>query len=1154
MKSFFKPLYALLTALVLIGSYLFSAVPSASATIPTPSNQAAQMYAQVEAEFSATTYDDLVTFSAPRIRFFDQNEARTYLTQKLGRAPSSTEIDAQVMQWYGEQLNLSAAFNEVKAEAANWVGALIDASTTVDATYLRNNRLPILFGLAYLKHYYDFSFGTTSAVEEILFNAETAFGAQNGTALSRLVTIGRMGFLDASAYRSASAYAKYLSPITKASTVTEYIAQGLTRAGVSTDPANWFKTQTSAIIREIGPTSLYTKFVNDGAVREHLLPLLAIDTASIYVGNTEHTVQFGMRGTYAHLNDAEFTSLLEKSLVEHQAFWDFWKRISTTTNQISANGHVVVIDTLKRANTFGSTARERWSPRYGTTADAGMREFISPMNYYSTYLQANAQKSGTSIRYFMQDALGQEGTNTYSHELTHVYDGSVWFNGHGRRNDVGVETYARGIFETANNTQPALGGSSNYLPYFNLNLAYELGDNRVQNASPTRFATPADLQEYMRGLLDVLYSLDIMEARAALALPAADRAVAFNKVVETAVDNKPERTHDTFSHITEAEAGALTDINSLVDASIVSGRLVPKGNQTVQTITYNEYVVVPLFEGVYAGVQNNAGHVGDFMFRRHAHELLADYGWEKGFIGYLSGQYANDQEALNAIAPEHGGDMKAIKKAALQRRAELLDQMLPAAGFTDAQAMQTAMNEALNTDLALMKTNKAQGRPIMTGVQAVHKLKDRIFRAYLLSTNDFRTSIYKEEPPAPEPVVLEPVVKSLAAKIKLTQNGQARAFNANDFGVLIGVESASEADGYENVPTQEIFAGADGDIDLGEWRFTKPGTYQFTVSQVNTGVANVTYDNATYNVTVVVTDPSAVATTSAPENNTANAGTNNANLVRRVVNNLRSTTTNNANARIVPLEANVTITRGAQTVNEIVFHNIYTHVPVVGEIVTEDYETVAIVEEIIDDPQREVGSPDVVIRPGREGRVLVRSVQPTLDGVPNGDPVVTRTTVVEMQTKQISRGVKPKPTSPVEETPNEPDNGTGNNGENTGDTTPDNSGNNNNAGNDAPGTADNTDKGNDVGTGTDETNTGNNSNTGDGNAVDTENNGSDTDTQTVNSVLADKPKGYLKTAAQLPKLAATGVNVFVNLLALLLLLGAGIWSVNRKAMANKTEA
>ena len=54
--------------------------------------------------------------------------------------------------------------------------------------------------------------------------------------------------------------------------------------------------------------------------------------------------------------------------------------------------------------------------------------------------------------------------------------------------------------------------------------------------------------------------------------------------------------------------------------------------------------------------------------------------------------------------------------------------------------------------------------------------------------------------------------------------------------------------------TKEVKNDADGKIDFGTHEFTDPGTYTYTIKEVNDGQPGVTYDTRTYTVTVEVTD------------------------------------------------------------------------------------------------------------------------------------------------------------------------------------------------------------------------------------------------------------------------------------------------------------
>ncbi|VML77378.1 zinc metalloprotease ZmpC [Streptococcus pneumoniae] len=92
------------------------------------------------------------------------------------------------------------------------------------------------------------------------------------------------------------------------------------------------------------------------------------------------------------------------------------------------------------------------------------------------------------------------------------------------------------------------------------------------------------------------------------------------------------------------------------------------------------------------------------MFRKIAYELLAEKGYHKGFLPYVSNQYGAEAFASGSktFSSWHGRDV------------------------------------ALVTDDLVFKK-------VFNGAPAswVHLLKQKIYNAYLRTTDDFRNSIYK---------------------------------------------------------------------------------------------------------------------------------------------------------------------------------------------------------------------------------------------------------------------------------------------------------------------------------------------------------------------------------------------------------------------------
>ncbi|MDY5585116.1 MAG: ZmpA/ZmpB/ZmpC family metallo-endopeptidase, partial [Arcanobacterium sp.] len=703
----------------------------------------------VKTDYEAVTYDSLFSILTPYVSNIERTNIANTLKAELGKQPTEAEINNRVQQIFMQRLGMKAAFDTVKTDLAAKVERIV-ANSSVTEAELKANAKQIIFGLTYLQRYYSFKVTENKTAQDLLlFETQTAFGAPaRNTPYNIVKQIGGIGYLRAGGAQTAGVYSQIIAPAT-APTVSGMINKLVAKYSPQVPVADWFTRTSQALFVEKGEAKFFVKAAADQRLESHLLPLLALSSPSIFVLSTDHSVTYGLTAGYGGATASNLQQRLESTAAQQQNFWDFWHRISTTANKLAEGDITIVTDAmLGKPNTPGATFETRWSPKDGAGVDSGVREFMLPLGLYRDYQRFAGEASTASKRVslIISEALSDDGINTFTHEMTHIFDDVVWFNGHPIRSGIGGEAYARGFFESLNNTQKAQGGNSSYAPIFNLNTAYQLGAGRVQNASPQRFQTPNDLQQYMRGVFDVIYTLEVMEANSTLKLSAADKALAFNTVSLIPDAKEQNGQKEAFRHLSAAEAGALTTINQLVDNAITSSRIMPQGlDSSAKTLEPNGYYVIPLYQPFYAGLQNNPQAVGDYSFRRHSYELLAEYGWENGLVAYASGKYPHDEAALQAIMPGYNGDMKSFKKAMYAQRAEKIEQLKPAAEFADGAAMQAAMDVAVRSDIARLKSNQSSGASFPTaGVTAIDTLKDRIFRSYLTTTGDFKSSIYRE--------------------------------------------------------------------------------------------------------------------------------------------------------------------------------------------------------------------------------------------------------------------------------------------------------------------------------------------------------------------------------------------------------------------------
>ena len=705
---------------------------------------------KVKQSFKEVKYDDLYTILNPYVSLWDKQDVKNQLKKELGVEPTQDQINERLKSFCMDKLDLRKSFEYVQNNLDTILKKLFDNDPYFSSQYIISKRNEILIALSYLERNYSFDFKGEVAKDLILYNYP-----QSLSGFSALMDIGEVSFSDLELKNTAKTYEKKIAPITKDNTIFDFIESSLNKYYPAMSASEWFKDRSNAYIVEAKSsnqnvdTSFYNKMKNDSKLSDHLIPLLSLSQDNIYVISTMSTVSYGLVDTYVDRKESnyneskrKFEADLQETANKQEEFLDFWYRISNKRDTLLNGNNIIIIDTMRKYGE-GST-RDLWAPKYGETL-SGVREFITPLDFYSNYMFVDGEASGDNlVKLYLSKTLTDRGQSTYTHELTHLLDKKVWLNGYGRRTGKGAETFATGMFESLNNTV----GLSEYEPIFNLNLAYKLGEGRVQNASPNRFMQESDLKDYMQGLMDVIYTLDYAEAISSLRRTNSEKAILFNQLELTPekAPNTENKSNDTFKHIDESIASTLNTIDDLIEKNIVSGRLKFKGNATVGTTEQNGYYVAPLLEPIYAGIQNDEGSTGEITFKRYAYELLAEYGYSEGMVSYVSNKYSNDKEALNAILDsKYNGSLTEFKKDMFKRRIDKLSDLKETDYFKNYEELQQLMNEAVEKDLKMMESNKTNSQPMAQNVKEVQKLKTKILQWYLVNTNDFTTSIYNSK-------------------------------------------------------------------------------------------------------------------------------------------------------------------------------------------------------------------------------------------------------------------------------------------------------------------------------------------------------------------------------------------------------------------------
>ncbi len=700
---------------------------------------------------------------------------------------------------YGE------AFEKVQGEIGQIIQRIVDSTPGAqnqDSTFLTEkilqNKEKLLLGLSYVERLYNFNMGEKN-IRDILLYEPGTYGVSTNV-LDWLIKIGSAGgdTLKISNSNKVFGYNKLFWSVTMSMNLGAFLEQNRQKWIPDMTLDEWLLQESPAFIvddsvSDPAGTGLYTRLYSDVTLQSHILPLLTVSEDSIYVIANSATITYGIVDCYVDrdlkvsdpaqyaVKREEFRKDLEQNARQQKAFIDLWRRVTKPENRGQLTSTRLVLDSLRIYSDTETSAGDEWSAKFGEKASCGVREFFTPLNLYDTFMFSDGIASGTGVRYYLSKALSERGLATYAHELTHLLVSPVMLNKYGIRDGMQAEVYTRGMFEPYEVNDP---------PAFNLNLIYDRQtyNERFHNAVPERFQDEKDLQSYMSGLLDVIYTLDYAEADIMFSKTPEEKKKWFHKL-EQVEDTKTRSNQgdagskhnlDSVRELTLDEAEGLNTINDLIQNSIIVSRYEVNGTQTTGTMASNGYYVVPLFSANYAGVQNDLGVSGDVMIRRQAFELLAEYGYYEGMVPYISNQYKtaaqsdqtilSDTYILRNIFGSTYGTMADFKKAMFQKRIDKVKELKPVTiqwknqtvtikNFADLQQL---MKEAVESDLVNVNVTPGGANNIRAQATQVELLKAQIFQAYLFQTKDFQESIYGDGQEPVEPTAT-PEVKPTAA-------------------------------------------------------------------------------------------------------------------------------------------------------------------------------------------------------------------------------------------------------------------------------------------------------------------------------------------------------------------------------------------------------
>ena len=699
----------------------------------------------------------------------------------MGNRDRAEENTEERKNGYIRDLYLEESFAETKANLDKLVKSLIenaDHQLNSDEAAMKalvkkvdENKAKIVMALTYLNRYYDIKYGDMTIKNLMMFKPD--FYGKSVDLLDFLIRIGSSE-RNIKGDRTLDAYRDMIGGTIGKSELHGFLDYNMRLFTNDTDLNDWFiHAAKNVYVSE--PQTTNPDFankrhrvfdgLNNGVHNRMILPLLTLKNAHMFLISTYNTMaysSFEKYGKYTEEARNEFKKEIDKVAHAQQTYLDFWSRLalSSVRDRLLKSEKMVPTPVWDNQTYNGSPVGRRGFDSKGNPV-APIRELYGPTwRHHDRDGRMGAMASifpnpnnDDKVLFMVTDMISPFGISAFTHETTHVNDRMLYFSGHKHRQGTDVEAYAQGMLQT-----PDKSTTNGEYGALGLNMAYhrENDGNQWYNYDPDKLKTREDIDRYMKNYNEALMMLDYVEADAVIPKLNGDNSKWFKKIdrVDRHVDglNNLTAPHqwDKVRDLNDGEkTKPLSSIDDLVDNNFMTKHNNPgNGVFRPEDFTPNSaYVNVQMMAGIYGG-NTSKGAPGSLSFKHNAFRMWGYFGYENGFIGYVSSKYQGEADKQNQ---GRLGDDFIIKKVSDNRFSNLEDWKKHWYHDVKAKAEQGFTAIEIN---GKQITNYTQLKDIF--VKAVEEdlkksgdfshtvaLKEKVFKALLKATDGFFNPLFK---------------------------------------------------------------------------------------------------------------------------------------------------------------------------------------------------------------------------------------------------------------------------------------------------------------------------------------------------------------------------------------------------------------------------
>lgn len=701
----------------------------------------------------------------------------------MSRRDKPAENTDERKNGYIKDLYLEESFAEVKQNLDKLVKSLVeneDHQLNGDEAAIKSllkkvetNKAKIMMALTYLNRYYDIKYGDISIKNIMMFKPD--FYGKTPSVIDRLINIGSSE-KNLKGDRTQDAYREIIAGNTGKSNLRNFLEYNMRLFTVDKDINDWFiHSAKNVYVSEPKTTNTELKDkrhrvfdgLDNGVHGRMILPLLTLKDAHMFLISTYNTMAYSSFEKYGkHTEEArnEFKTKIDEVAHAQQTYLDFWSRLAlpNVRDRLLKSQNMVPTPVWDNQTYNGSPVGRRGFDSKGNPI-APIRELYGPTwRHHDRDWRMGAMSSifpnpnnDDKVLFMVTDMISPFGISAFTHETTHVNDRMLYFGGHKHRQGTDVEAYAQGMLQT-----PDSSTTNGEYGALGINMAYHRPNdgNQWYNPDPDKLKTRDDIDRYMRNYNEAMMLLDHVEADAVLPKIKGDNSKWFKKI------DKEMRSKIQYNDLLgpnqwdsirdlkdEEKVMTLSSVNDLVDNNFMTKHGNPgNGRYRPEDFTPNSaYVNVNMMAGIYGG-NTSQGAPGSLSFKHNAFRMWGYYGYENGFISYVSNKYKAEADKNN-----HGllSDKLIINKVSKGNFNTLEEWKRHWYGEVLAKAKKGF--EAIDID-GVHISNYDELRPLFD--KAVEEdlkkpddfshtvaLKSKVFKALLKNTDGFFNKLFKED-------------------------------------------------------------------------------------------------------------------------------------------------------------------------------------------------------------------------------------------------------------------------------------------------------------------------------------------------------------------------------------------------------------------------